>query len=1372
MLFLFVGMKGVVGQTTLAAGDIIFTGYDSTPLSTSPDGDSFSFIVLKDILSGTKISFTDRGYTASGWQAASASESTLTWTSSATVTTGTEVYIKRTTAYTYDRLTSTSTVNGTVALTEGTSSYGLSLSNVGDQIIAFQGGNGSVTGSGAYNIAGINYFYTANTTDAGWNVGAASGPNSSIMPPGLIGGTSAFYTGSVSGNTLAQSGKFKCTAAPGTPTVANIRSAVMNKSNWELSTSSLGLNSSCNLAIPTTISSLAAGDLAVIGMNAGPDGLTPPNTFTDPTRQFAIVALATIPANEEIFITDRGWLNESPGSFSSATLDGTVKFVPSVVIPAGTVMIFKLNASVGATNATVSVSKPDGTAIPTTELTATGWGTGGVSAPWNKDTGDQLLIYQGSATTPRFIFAFNNITSAGNLNSFGGWSTDPGSNSGTGYHLKGNIIYSELPNTLPAGNSIGFFTSTAARYPNVSYYPLAGMTSGTKADWLADIINVNRWTSSSTKDTPQDFYAGFGADKQKSFTIGSSTATNCKISATLTDVATQASPGIDYEHLGQSFTACQSGKLAKIRVLYNEDGNLLDRTLTIRQGSGLSGSLLGTISVPKTSLVVATSGTDFSTIDVSSLNISVTSGQSYTFSFEGTDENKIILYYGKQTSPGVYESFYAGGVLYQDGVAQNNFDLIFEVEIGPGSAPTNTPPIATLAAITGTLAVGQTLTGSYTYADAESNTEIGSTFKWYRSDNVSGLNKLAIANATAKTYTLVSADAGKYISFEVTPRDGTASGTALASRFLGRISNNCASTPVNGITSFDNVGTNGYEEFAHTYNAANGVTAFNAACSGWNVTGFATAGSSDYFIAGEDGSIYMGHDNTNSQYITSLNFKSNDGKLFDLKTIDLAYDAPSNLTFSIKGYRDNVLVSQASYTVPAFASFGNGGDWSKSISIAANNNNFIGIDEFKITPNTSGLLDAIYVDNLNATNFRVAGSNTPPTATLAAITGTLTVGQILTGSYTYTDAENNTESGSTFKWYRSDNSAGLNKSAIANATAKTYTLASADAGKYISFEVTPSDGTAFGTAVESSKLGAVVPTSIGSQAIYNFENLGNNTSFTSSSVNFTLTGNFIGQNLANYGSDSPPSAGYMDTVYGTDLTGDVGGLRTNNHEIFKLVSIDVWPSATMGSIPVLPYGTPIKIIGKRNGLQVAEGTYTSVTFNQTPDAAGGNWHRVFVTGTLSSTDIDEFAIELLGAQNYMAVDQFSYKELRSAPVTANTPPTATLASVTGTLTVGQILTGSYTYTDAENNTESGSTFKWYRSDNSAGQNKLAIANATAKTYTLASADAGKYISFEVTPRDGTAFGTAVETTKQGPVNSAAITLYVNKNVIGGNGTGD
>ena len=101
--------------------------------------------------------------------------------------------------------------------------------------------------------------------------------------------------------------------------------------------------------------------------------------------------------------------------------------------------------------------------------------------------------------------------------------------------------------------------------------------------------------------------------------------------------------------------------------------------------------------------------------------------------------------------------------------------------------------------------------------------------------------------------------------------------------------------------------------------------------------------------------------------------------------------------------------------------------------------------------------------------------NKGPEASNVHIQGTLKSGETLTGSYVYSDAESNAEGTSTFKWYRSDNVAGLNKAAISGATSQTYELAVGDVGKFISFEVTPvaGAGTLVGTPVESAKYGAV-----------------------------------------------------------------------------------------------------------------------------------------------------------------------------------------------------------------------------------------------------------------------------------------------------------
>jgi len=112
-----------------------------------------------------------------------------------------------------------------------------------------------------------------------------------------------------------------------------------------------------------------------------------------------------------------------------------------------------------------------------------------------------------------------------------------------------------------------------------------------------------------------------------------------------------------------------------------------------------------------------------------------------------------------------------------------------------------------------------------------------------------------------------------------------------------------------------------------------------------------------------------------------------------------------------------------------------------------------------------------------------------PVASNVAISGATTTsaitGDLLTGSYNYSDINGDLEgyldenydvvSTSDFQWYRSDDSAGTNKTPITGATSLTYTVSGDDAGKYLTFEVTPLavtgiEGTLIGDPAESAPL--------------------------------------------------------------------------------------------------------------------------------------------------------------------------------------------------------------------------------------------------------------------------------------------------------------
>ncbi len=95
------------------------------------------------------------------------------------------------------------------------------------------------------------------------------------------------------------------------------------------------------------------------------------------------------------------------------------------------------------------------------------------------------------------------------------------------------------------------------------------------------------------------------------------------------------------------------------------------------------------------------------------------------------------------------------------------------VVINPNAAPT-----ATAVTITGAPALGQLLTGSYTYGDVDGDLEGASTFRWLRSGT-------AIAGATGLTYAPGLSDVGATLTFEATPVAVTGLSPGLASESPG-----------------------------------------------------------------------------------------------------------------------------------------------------------------------------------------------------------------------------------------------------------------------------------------------------------------------------------------------------------------------------------------------------------------------------------------------------------------------------------------------------------------------------------------------------------------------------------------------------------
>gem|GEM_PF-1886711 len=98
---------------------------------------------------------------------------------------------------------------------------------------------------------------------------------------------------------------------------------------------------------------------------------------------------------------------------------------------------------------------------------------------------------------------------------------------------------------------------------------------------------------------------------------------------------------------------------------------------------------------------------------------------------------------------------------------------------------------------------------------------------------------------------------------------------------------------------------------------------------------------------------------------------------------------------------------------------------------------------------------------------------------------------------------------------------------------------------------------------------------------------------------------------------------------------------------------------------------------------------------------------------------------------------------------ANTAPTATNVSISGETEVGFTLTGSYTYNDADGDSEGTSTFRWLRDGG-------AISGANGLQYVLVAADEGATIRFEVTPvaQSGVTVGNPAQSGEVGPIRPA------------------
>jgi hypothetical protein len=242
---------------------------------------------------------------------------------------------------------------------------------------------------------------------------------------------------------------------------------------------------------------------------------------------------------------------------------------------------------------------------------------------------------------------------------------------------------------------------------------------------------------------------------------------------TLGNVVTGNDPGAAYGNtntispsaptdLAQSFTATKTGLLTTL-TLY---GTLPSGTATLNvySGDGTGGALLETQSLsPFNAAGTADTGNNryIATNITLTTPVNITNGNVYTFQI--TTNDGISLTYTNNAD-------YAGGTLYDTGADQgSSYDLMFDAtQSDANSAPSNTvAPV-----VSGTQTVGNVLSATTgTWNDAD-NDALTYSYQWYRADDSSGTNAVAIGGATGSSYTLTTSDAHEYVRVVVTADDG------------------------------------------------------------------------------------------------------------------------------------------------------------------------------------------------------------------------------------------------------------------------------------------------------------------------------------------------------------------------------------------------------------------------------------------------------------------------------------------------------------------------------------------------------------------------------------------------------------------------
>jgi hypothetical protein len=571
-------------------------------------------------------------------------------------------------------------------------------------------------------------------------------------------------------------------------------------------------------------------------------------------------------------------------------------------------------------------------------------------------------------------------------------------------------------------------------------------------------------------------------------------------------------------------------------------------------------------------------------------------GNELSVSLEGrfTDADSDKLTYSVETADsGIAEASVNGGLLSiharsvgsttvqvtardaRGGVATMSFSL---------SVIANAAPTATDVKITGTTAVGDTLTGKYSYTDADGDAEGATQLRWFSGTTADGTGKTAIADATTNQLVITPDLQGKYIFFEVTPRAAAgAEGGATVLSSPVSIAANAAPVAINlSMAGASGLGETliAMYEYSDAEDDQEGASTYV-----WYV-GADPNGSDRTIIPGENTRyLTVTHELQGKYLFFEVTPRAVSGTAAGIPVLSYPTEIAANAAPTASGVMitgqpgygnslyGNYLFEDSDGESEAVSSFqwyiGVQADGSDKTPIAGATSRELWITSyeqgkyvfFEVTPRS---LSGITEGSPAVSSPVAVPANEAPSVHSIFLSGTPKTGETLAVNFTYADAENDyPEAIPSVQWYMAADSDLMTSEAISGETGTSIMVTSDMENKWVYAVVTPRalTGSVEGEPARSNAL--KIPVNQAPSA-YNVSIAG--TPYVGEQLNASYT-----YSDSEYDSEGPPSYQWYiaDDASGTNkapIAGATNGSYTiTPQEAGRFVAVSVTPTALTGT---------------------------------------------------------------------------------------------------------------------------------------------------------------------------------------------------------------